>query len=104
MISDTSWYDTTKDGADSVPSKVRLEDRKDDELRELDGLEAAAAVSRGAVGATEVVDAHLGRIAAVNPSVNDVLARFEGYRGHYVFHCHNLEHEDMMMMANFEVV
>ncbi|MGB3632502.1 MAG: multicopper oxidase domain-containing protein [Rubrobacteraceae bacterium] len=31
-------------------------------------------------------------------------ARFEGYRGKYVFHCHNLEHEDMMMMANFEVV
>lgn len=33
-----------------------------------------------------------------------VAARFEGYRGKYVFHCHNLEHEDMMMMANFEVV
>src|SRR5215212_5457102 len=32
-----------------------------------------------------------------------VLVRFEGYRGRYVFHCHNLEHEDMMMMANFEV-
>jgi spore coat protein A, manganese oxidase len=33
----------------------------------------------------------------------DVLLRFDGYRGKYVFHCHNLEHEDMMMMANFEV-
>jgi len=33
-----------------------------------------------------------------------VLLRFDGYRGRYVFHCHNLEHEDMMMMANFEVV
>jgi spore coat protein A, manganese oxidase len=33
-----------------------------------------------------------------------LLARFDGYRGKYVFHCHNLEHEDMMMMANFEVV
>jgi spore coat protein A len=33
-----------------------------------------------------------------------VLVRFDGYRGRYVFHCHNLEHEDMMMMANFEVV
>jgi spore coat protein A len=32
-----------------------------------------------------------------------VVARFDGYRGKYVFHCHNLEHEDMMM-ANFEVV
>ena len=33
-----------------------------------------------------------------------VVARFAPYRGKYVFHCHNLEHEDMMMMANFEVV
>jgi spore coat protein A len=33
-----------------------------------------------------------------------VIARFDGYRGKYVFHCHNLEHEDMMMMANFEVI
>jgi spore coat protein A, manganese oxidase len=33
-----------------------------------------------------------------------VIARFGGYKGRYVFHCHNLEHEDMMMMANFEVV
>ncbi|OQS12956.1 copper oxidase [Nocardia donostiensis] len=34
----------------------------------------------------------------------EFLIRFDGYRGKYVFHCHNLEHEDMMMMANFEVV
>ncbi|WP_343951897.1 multicopper oxidase family protein [Nonomuraea longicatena] len=34
----------------------------------------------------------------------EVLLRFDGYRGKYVFHCHNLEHEDMMMMANFRVV
>jgi spore coat protein A len=33
-----------------------------------------------------------------------ILATFYGYRGRYVFHCHNLEHEDMGMMANFEVV
>ena len=33
-----------------------------------------------------------------------ILMRFSGYRGRYVFHCHNLEHEDMAMMANFEVV
>ena len=26
---------------------------------------------------------------------------FDGYPGKYVFHCHNLEHEDMAMMANF---
>jgi spore coat protein A, manganese oxidase len=33
-----------------------------------------------------------------------VISRFDGFRGKYVFHCHNLEHEDMMMMANFRVV
>ena len=33
-----------------------------------------------------------------------LLVCFEGYRGRYAFHCHNLEHEDMMMMANFEVI
>jgi spore coat protein A, manganese oxidase len=34
----------------------------------------------------------------------NILVKFSGYRGRYVFHCHNLEHEDMAMMANFEVV
>jgi len=34
----------------------------------------------------------------------EILVRFSGYRGRYVFHCHNLEHEDMGMMGNFEVV
>jgi spore coat protein A len=33
----------------------------------------------------------------------EIIARFDGYRGRYVFHCHNLEHEDMAMMANFRV-
>ncbi|MEV0701709.1 multicopper oxidase family protein [Saccharopolyspora sp. NPDC050389] len=32
-----------------------------------------------------------------------IITRFDGYRGRYVFHCHNLEHEDMMMMGNFAV-
>ncbi|MFI0424734.1 multicopper oxidase family protein [Spongiactinospora sp. 9N601] len=36
--------------------------------------------------------------------VVEVLVRFEGYRGRYMMHCHNLEHEDMAMMADFEVV
>ncbi len=34
----------------------------------------------------------------------EVLIRFEGYRGIYLLHCHKLEHEDMGMMSNFEVV
>jgi spore coat protein A len=34
----------------------------------------------------------------------NILVKFTDYRGRYVFHCHNLEHEDMAMMGNFEVV
>ena len=33
-----------------------------------------------------------------------VITRFDGYRGLYVFHCHNAEHEDMRMMGQFEVI
>ncbi|MEK2479289.1 multicopper oxidase family protein [Streptomyces noursei] len=36
--------------------------------------------------------------------VVEVLARFAGYKGRYMLHCHNLEHEDMAMMANFQVI
>jgi blue copper oxidase len=34
----------------------------------------------------------------------DVLIRFSAYRGEYLIHCHKLEHEDMGMMSNFEVI
>jgi spore coat protein A len=33
-----------------------------------------------------------------------IIARFDGYAGRYVFHCHNLEHEDMAMMGNLVTV
>jgi spore coat protein A len=33
---------------------------------------------------------------------SSVLVKFNGYRGRYVFHCHNLEHEDMAMMGECE--
>ena len=33
-----------------------------------------------------------------------IIAKFSHYTGRYVFHCHNLEHEDFAMMAEFEVV
>jgi len=32
-----------------------------------------------------------------------VVMRFDGYRGVYLIHCHNLEHEDGGMMRNFEI-
>ncbi len=33
-----------------------------------------------------------------------IALRFEDYTGIYVYHCHNLEHEDMGMMRNYEVI
>ena len=32
-----------------------------------------------------------------------VLVRFEDYTGLFLYHCHNLEHEDMGMMRNYRV-
>lgn len=34
----------------------------------------------------------------------EVLVRFDAYLGLYLMHCHKLEHEDMGMMSNFEVI
>lgn len=33
-----------------------------------------------------------------------VLMRFDSYAGRFLYHCHNLEHEDQGMMRNFEIV
>jgi FtsP/CotA-like multicopper oxidase with cupredoxin domain len=38
-----------------------------------------------------------------NESV-DVFLKFRDHLGPFVFHCHNMEHEDMAMMARFDVV
>ena len=34
----------------------------------------------------------------------ELLVHFDGFKGKYVFHCHDLEHEDMAMMGNLQVV
>ena len=40
-----------------------------------------------------------------NPgAVTRIIARFEGYPGRYVWHCHILEHEDNEMMRPYEVL
>jgi FtsP/CotA-like multicopper oxidase with cupredoxin domain len=31
----------------------------------------------------------------------EIIVRFTDYQGTYLVHCHNLEHEDMAMMADF---
>jgi FtsP/CotA-like multicopper oxidase with cupredoxin domain len=33
----------------------------------------------------------------------DVIMRWTGFRGRYLLHCHNLEHEDHSMMARIDV-
>jgi spore coat protein A len=41
----------------------------------------------------------------IRPSeVVEVLVRFTSHKGKYLIHCHNLEHEDMAMMAGFETI
>lgn len=34
----------------------------------------------------------------------DVIVRWDGFRGRYLLHCHNLEHEDHSMMARVDVI
>ncbi|WP_430786599.1 multicopper oxidase family protein [Actinoplanes sp. G11-F43] len=61
-------------------------------------------LSRGARG-PEPADAGWKDTVDVRPyETVQVLVRFAGYRGRYMLHCHNLEHEDMAMMANFDVL
>lgn len=33
----------------------------------------------------------------------DLVMRFENFKGLFLYHCHNLEHEDMGMMRNFKI-
>jgi len=33
-----------------------------------------------------------------------VIMRFKDFTGKYIYHCHNLEHEDMGMMRNYEII
>jgi spore coat protein A len=50
-------------------------------------------------------DAGLKDTVSLRPGEStEIITRFDGYRGRYLFHCHNAEHEDMGMMANIEIV
>jgi len=52
---------------------------------------------------TEVIANHDTTILGPN-TVARIRMRFRTWPGPFVFHCHNVEHEDMRMMFNFEVV
>ena len=70
------------------------------------GLTFGTPFGKGTVGGRTgtTVQAHLDEFDLGPGQIANILVRFAGYRGRYVFHCHNLEHEDMSMMGNFEVV
>lgn len=58
-------------------------------------------LSRG-IGGPGAFDAGWKDTIDLRPSEEAAIAiRFDDYSGKFVFHCHNLEHEDMAMMANF---
>src|SRR5271168_2360664 len=43
-------------------------------------------------------------VHAPSQMVTRIIARFEGYTGRYVWHCHLLEHEDNEMMRPYDVI
>jgi spore coat protein A len=65
-------------------------------------LSSFQVLSRG-IGGPGEFDAGWKDTIDLRPSEEaSIIIPFNGYAGKYVFHCHNLEHEDMAMMANFE--
>jgi FtsP/CotA-like multicopper oxidase with cupredoxin domain len=98
---------TIRSGADGRPSKTRF-------LRNMEASVRCApspASSSGALSSPEPCGPSSSIRTGWKDTVNmfagqtaNILVKFEGYRGRYVFHCHNLEHEDMAMMGDFEVV
>ncbi len=65
-------------------------------------LDPFQVVSRGGHGGGGPYDAGWKDTIDLRPAeVAEVAVRFTGYRGRYLLHCHNLEHEDMAMMATF---
>jgi spore coat protein A len=43
-------------------------------------------------------------VRAHSMMITRIIIRFEGYAGRYVWHCHNLEHEDNEMMRPYDVL
>ena len=56
----------------------------------------------GALHRTELTAYHDTQVLGPNTAVR-IRLRFRTFNGPFVFHCHNLEHEDMRMMFNFEM-
>jgi len=62
-------------------------------------------LNHGTGNPPDVTEAGWKDIVRLEPSSSaNVLIRFTDYTGIYLIHCHVLEHEDMGMMSNFQVV
>lgn len=61
-------------------------------------------IGRGAGGLGEYDHGWKDTVELSPGSKITLAVRFDAYRGRYVAHCHNLEHEDMAMMAAIQVV
>ena len=69
------------------------------------GIKALHRADANSTGAPGPYDAGFKDVLDLRPSEQaTVIARFGPYRGRYVLHCHNLEHEDMGMMRPFVVM
>jgi spore coat protein A len=65
--------------------------------RQIRYLSAAEPPEPNEAGWKDTVRAH-------SSMVTRIIIKFEGYAGRYVWHCHNLEHEDNEMMRPYDVL
>ena len=64
-------------------------------------LDPVQVIGRGITGPGEFDAGWKDTIDLVPGEQARIAVRFQDHVGRFVFHCHNLEHEDMAMMANF---
>ena len=66
-------------------------------------LDPFQVLARGADGPSDTDAGWKDTVDVLPFEVVEVAVRFSDHAGRYVMHCHNLEHEDMAMMATFVV-
>jgi FtsP/CotA-like multicopper oxidase with cupredoxin domain len=67
-------------------------------------LDAFQVLRRGSHGPRDLDRGWKDTVDVRPAEIVDVAVRFSDHAGRFVFHCHNLEHEDMAMMATIRTV
>jgi FtsP/CotA-like multicopper oxidase with cupredoxin domain len=67
-------------------------------------FENVSRAARESLGAGLIDDGWLDTVLLFPGERIRLRAHYQHYSGLFLYHCHNLEHEDMGMMRNFEVV